>query len=566
MDPYQEIIDEYLSFVTRDSNRCISLGINRKLDQLPDPSLSFIDETLLLGDSLLSKIKNIDQASLTFHQQLDLDLASLAIRYELNLNSRVTTSGLEIRQKPTAGDRISYGIFMMFIDDPRPVNDRLLDISSRINQVPEFLKQCIIKLKRPVKRWCDVEKQKMRSLPELFKQIYEWAEKEAFPLKNLKSAIKIAESAITDYLKQLDEMLKTDDFHVGYSEAKNIIKLRGIDLSIEELSTLSKEFLKSTGDSIEGLRRDLCSKYKLPVTTTATELHSFLNRSFKLDNEEGDPNLILAKYQQERDKILEFIEQRELFPILDGQEFKIMKTPAFMEPSIPAGAMVSPPPFREGIRRSIIYLTLKENHLDKHTQLEIPVLMIHEGIPGHHLQLSYASKHKSTVRRTFSAMDQTEGWTTMLEDYMLDQGYMKDLTPECRFITKREICRLGARVAIDLYFMTGDSSFLSVGIEVDLSRGDPFEKAGKLLKAVTGFSNGRVEAELNWYSMDRGYPLSYLAGNALIWKLKSDLVTCQKGRCEGRDLDQLFHKAYMKAGSMPLSFLRKLFEHDGLID
>ena len=166
---------------------------------------------------------------------------------------------------------------------------------------------------------------------------------------------------------------------------------------------------------------------------------------------------------------------------------KIMQTPAFMAPSIPAGAMVSPPPFREGIKTSMVYLTLSEELLAEHTVLSIPSMMIHEGIPGHHLQLATAANHPSLVRRHCNAMEQAEGWTTMLEDYMLDIGYMGDLAAEVRFCAKRDICRIGARVAIDLYFMTGDKIYLDVGIELDVSSDDPFVNAGKLLQNVRFF-------------------------------------------------------------------------------
>ena len=91
-------------------------------------------------------------------------------------------------------------------------------------------------------------------------------------------------------------------------------------------------------------------------------------------------------------------------------------------------------------------------------------MMIHEGIPGHHLQLATASTHPSIVRRHFEAMEHAEGWTTMLEDYMLDQGYMGELTDEARFSGKRDISRLGARTAIDLFFMSGNKDFLDLGL------------------------------------------------------------------------------------------------------
>ena len=40
---------------------------------------------------------------------------------------------------------------------------------------------------------------------------------------------------------------------------------------------------------------------------------------------------------------------------------------------------------------------------------------------------------------------------------------------------------------------------------------------------ATGFTDGRVQAELNWYSSEQGYPLSYLTGNRLVWQLKEDI-------------------------------------------
>jgi hypothetical protein len=154
----------------------------------------------------------------------------------------------------------------------------------------------------------------------------------------------------------------------------------------------------------------------------------------------------------------------------------------------------------------------------------------------------------------------------MLEDYMLDVGYMGELTEETRFIGKRDISRIGARVTIDLYFMTGDKKYLDVGIEVDLSSEDPFVNAGMLLQKVTGFVPGRVQAELNWYSQERGYPLCYLAGNKAVWQLKKDIATAQEGKIEGLELDKLFHRIYLQSGNMPVAFLRKVFEHEKLVN
>ena len=240
-----------------------------------------------------------------------------------------------------------------------------------------------------------------------------------------------------------------------------------------------------------------------------------------------------------------------------------MRTPDFMAPTIPAGAMLPPPPLRTGIKKSLVYLTLSEALLAEHNELSIPIMMIHEGIPGHHLQLSCAAGHPKLIRRVCDAMDLAEGWTTMLEDYMLDQGYAGDLTDEVRFMAKREICRLAARVGIDLFFMTGDPTYLQLdGFEPPESD-DPFVRAGALLQSVTGFVDARVQAELNWYSRERGYPLSYLTGNHLIWSLKRDF---EDRHGIGHATDRLFHETILSSGNVPIHLLRTEFVQHNLIN
>ena len=85
--------------------------------------------------------------------------------------------------------------------------------------------------------------------------------------------------------------------------------------------------------------------------------------------------------------------------------------------------------------------------------------------------------------------------------------------------------------------------------------------AARLLIAATGFSPGRAQAELNWYSQERGYPLSYLVGNHLVWQLKRDYQRALAGTAPEREIDQGFHRLYLESGNMPVSMLRRVFEH-----
>ena len=566
MSMFDAFVERFHAHFTENPNRRVSLGVNRALGVLPDPSLAAIERRDADGAELLQQAASIPREGLSFDQRLDLDLAALMVEAE-RYNDTYTFNGrTQAQQLPSCGDDVGNGIFMMLINDPRPASERLDDITARLEKVPAYVDALLGRLDTPVARWVMMDVQKVEGLPQLFETVETMATEESWQeLPRLTAARAKAEAALTSYIARLKALATTTQLHVGDAIAREIVRLRGIDKSLEQIHGIAKRFLADTQSDIETLRARLVQKHSLPADTTAEQLENFLTEKHPVQLKDGKLESVLDRYQEERQKILAFIHERNLFPVIEDQDMRIVRTPSFLEPSIPAGAMVQPPPFRDGTKVSLVYLTLSQELLAEHTELSIPNMMIHEGIPGHHLQLATAATHASVVRRHFEAMDHAEGWTTMLEGYMLDVGYMGDLTDEARFTGKRDIARIGARVAIDLFFMTGEKPYLEVGVDCDLSSDDPFVAAGNLLAAVTGFVPGRVQAELNWYSQERGYPLSYLTGNRLVLELKRDLAEANTGKLEGLDLDRRFHALYMGSGNMPLRYLRRVFEHEGLI-
>ena len=565
MITYQQLVEQYLSLITRDPNACVSLGSDQRLDELPDPALSAIKATAEAARQLLAAAESApgDWAA---EQQLDVELIRLSAKRELQHCTLEINGKLELSQRPMAGEEISGGIFLLLVNDPRPAHQRLANIQARIGHVPHYLATLLERLDTPVKRWVEIDVETIEGLDELFETILNWAKDEDYPeVSTLAANIAAAKTAMGTYVEQLRALPTTDNFCIGSEIARQYVANNGIEMSLDEIHQVAIDFFNRTRTELEGLRERLCRKYQLPEATTVAELQAWLNKEYAVEVKDGNLESILDRYQQERQRILTFIQERKLFPVLDDQDMQIIRTPNFMAPMIPAGAMMPPPPLRPGRRTSMVYLTLSEALLDEHTELGIPLMMIHEGIPGHHLQLATASIHASMVRRTFSANEHAEGWTTMLEDYMLEQGYMGDLTDEARFGAKLDISRIGARVAIDLYFMTGEARYLDVGFDIDTSDDDVFVNAGRLLKAVTGFTDARIRGELNWYSQERGYPLSYLVGNHLVWQLKADIAAAQPEGHDALELDRRFHDIYLHSGNMPVALLRSVCERQGML-
>jgi uncharacterized protein (DUF885 family) len=53
----------------------------------------------------------------------------------------------------------------------------------------------------------------------------------------------------------------------------------------------------------------------------------------------------------------------------------------------------------------------------------LQILTIHEAYPGHYVQLEYANRNPSLIRRVLGSGVYVEGWAVYTEQMMLDQGY-----------------------------------------------------------------------------------------------------------------------------------------------
>lgn len=562
---YTDINERLMNLIGDNVDLSVAVGLPDHLGRLGDPSLTAKQRDVQRAQELIDSID--ESLADGFYERLDLELIRLYLQQWIFFDT-LELNGEPLRcRKPGGIDGISEGIFQLFVNDEREAAARLADILSRLEMVPAYLEQELVVLTTPVRRWRDIELDQSREIPELFKAILGWARETEFgAVDRLAAKIAEANASLQRYSDALTELPVTEAFSIGSAQMEQLLKVKRLGKTPDELRWMAADYMHETRAVLEELRGRLVAKYALDETTDLAVLHDFLDQRYAVQLEAGRLESVLDHYHAEKEKIRQWNRERDLFPIPNDHDMVIMRTPGFLEPVIPAGAMWPPLPLRDGIRRSMVHLTLKPDELAEHTHLGIPMMMIHEGIPGHHLQFACASLQPSLIRRLFNANEHAEGWTTMLEDYMLDQGYVDDsLIDEVRFVTKRDISRLVARVGIDLYFMSGDKGFLDVGLDLNFDSDDPFENAALLLKTATGFSDGRVQAELNWYSKEQGYPLSYLTGNRLVWELKRDVLQANPRGLSPASLDREFHRVYLESGCMPVASLREVYRHEGLL-
>src|SRR5204863_5006196 len=85
-------------------------------------------------------------------------------------------------------------------------------------------------------------------------------------------------------------------------------------------------------------------------------------------------------------------------------------------PNATAYYAVSPPPKDWDSQRVKSYLEEYNRHM-------LQILTIHEAYPGHYVQLEYANRNPSLIRKVLDSGVYVEGWAVYTEQTMLDQGY-----------------------------------------------------------------------------------------------------------------------------------------------
>ena len=86
--------------------------------------------------------------------------------------------------------------------------------------------------------------------------------------------------------------------------------------------------------------------------------------------------------------------------------------------------------------------------LREYNMLSIQDLTIHEGVPGHYLQLSLSNRYPSTLRSVLWSGTFVEGWAVYAERVMVDEGYL-DYDPLLRLINLKWYLRAVTNAIID---------------------------------------------------------------------------------------------------------------------
>ena len=223
------------------------------------------------------------------------------------------------------------------------------------------------------------------------------------------------------------------------------------------------------------------------------------------------------------------------FATLPNQPLEIRRVPIDIQDGAPNGYYNSAS--LDGSRPAIYWINLKSTH--DWPKYSLPSLTYHEGVPGHHLQISLAqaSKDIPMLRKISFYNSYIEGWALYAEQLSDEIGGYSGL--EKAGYLQSFLFR-ASRLVVD----TGLNA-----------KGWSREKAVDSMVAATGFPRPRVQREVERYCCSIGQACSYKIGH-LAWLRAREKAKAILG--DKFDIRQ-FHEV-LKDGAMPLTILERRVE------
>jgi uncharacterized protein (DUF885 family) len=179
-----------------------------------------------------------------------------------------------------------------------------------------------------------------------------------------------------------------------------------------------------------------------------------------------------------------------------------------------------------------------ESWLREYNQWMLPVLNIHEAIPGHYAQLVYANRSPSLIKSIFGNGAMIEGWAVYAERMMLESGY-GDHKAEAWLIYSKWNLR------------SVTNTILDYGVHV---LGMTEAEAMDLLTRQAFQTEQEAREKWRRVTLTSVQLTSYFAGYSAIVDLREQL---KRELGDGFDLKR-FHEQFLSYGNAPVRVIREL--------
>ena len=448
-------------------------------------------------------------------------------------------------------------IYGLVARDFAPLADRLRNATSRLSQMPRFLEQsrASIQPERVPKIYAETAVRQNPGVASIIDTMIVPAMGvlSAADQNRLNTAIEAAKQAVADHQTWLEEELlprAAGDFRIGAElyDAKLAFALNS-PLSRKEIAARAEREYEAVRNDMYAVAKSVYLE-KHPHTAFPDDPdESYKQAIIRAALEEAyrklpPSNGIVDIAKQQLQQAIDFVIEKDIVTMPDEPveiiimpEFQRGVTVAYLDPPGPLdrdqAAFYAVAPLPTDWTEEQVQSFLREYNL-----YSIQDLTLHEGVPGHYLQIALSNRYPSALRSVLWSGPFVEGWGVYAEQMMLSPGYL-DHDPLMKLINLKWYLRSITNAIIDAAIhvdgMTRDSA---MNLMIEGGFQEEREAAGKWVRAQLS------SAQLSTYFV--GYQ-EHIEMRAAVQEAWGDEFTLRR-----------YHDQALSYGSPPVKYVRAL--------
>ncbi|MEN6371632.1 MAG: DUF885 domain-containing protein [Armatimonadota bacterium] len=532
---FYSAFDDYLAWFMQESPTTATvLGVHDHDDRLSDLSISSLDDQYRKNQQYLTQFEPFQLAD---DKDVAVD-AALAVSMVRDSIREYEKLKFKLRMPDVYLEESIFGSYSLLLKEFAPLSERLKNLTGRLSDVPRVLEQGKANLTNPPKIWTEIAITHAKGGITFFEDTIPIIASQCPDLagKVIESSEKAA-AAMKDFLRFLQTDLKErsdGEFAIGEELLNEIVR--------------EQHMLDADADRIERTGHSLIASTREAMSEVAREIAPGRDRMEVLDElreQHPQPDELLNAYRDAMDRSRRFIIEHDLVTLPEGEWLEIHETPVFERATLPFAAYLMPGPF-EKQQQGVFWVTPADQSLsddELETRLrgqpygKIPVTAVHEGYPGHHLQLVRGNQAATMPRKVGASTLFVEGWAFYCEEMMEQQGFLTDQA--CRMLRLADQLWRACRIVID------------VGLHV---RGMSIDDAVRMLVDVAGLERPDAVAEVHRYTQSPTQPMCYLIGKLEIMKIADEFRAKNGSEFNLKS----FHDKLLSFGSLTPKLIRTM--------
>lgn len=525
---FVELGNDYLEVLTElNPTYATGLGEYRYNGQLPDVSERGRTIARNADEAFLMALKLIPQDQLTRANQVDYALLKNHLEYS-NWTHDVEQQWAWNPQ--SYHNIVSGGLYSLVARDFAPFEERLPQIIARMEAVPGFLAdaRAQIDVERVPPIYAEtVAKQNAGIMSLVTGLIDPEVERSGLDATRYEAAKAGLKAALDEHQVWLDDVVvpgAKGEFRLGSEKyAQKMAFALQTDMSVAELKARAEQAYIETRAHMLSVASKIGDCGAIQTRDPMARQQAVIECGLEASYENRAPRDGLEKAARETtDYATNYTYERGLVRPMDGP-LQIITMPEFywgnsvayldapgpLDKSLPAFYAVAPIPDSWSEEQATSFL--KEYNISM-----LHLLSIHEGVPGHALQLDHANKYDSVLRAVLSSGPFIEGWAVYSEKVIADDGYLGGIeTTEGKYFLLnglkfrlRAIINTLLDIKIHTEGMTRDEAMtlmMEGGFQQEREAAGKWTRANlgsiQLLSYFTGYSEHvalREEAEQRW--------------------------------------------------------------------